>query len=172
MGEGAKLKLKSFYIALALIGLSLLFVSSFGVFGIYINLSPSLPVGLYKKATPLPLQNARGGVVMLKKDSIPSSKKYAGNRPLIKRIIGVPGDVFEYDNLSKALYVNNTAVLNSEIFITDGHGDELPQPSFPITVPEGHVWLGSDINYGFDSRYFGTVPMTSINSFMKLIYSF
>jgi len=74
MSESARLKAKPFYIALAIIGLSLLFVSSFGVFGIYINLSPSLPVGLYKKATPLPLQDARGGVVMLKRILYPHQR--------------------------------------------------------------------------------------------------
>jgi len=75
--------------------------------------------------------------------------------PLIKRVIGLPGDTVEIRN--GAVYVN-------ERQLTEPYLDQLTAGACgPVLVPEEHVFvLGDNRCCSNDSRYFGTVPFDSI----------
>ena len=109
----------------------------------------------------------RGDLVIFKPPIQPKSR-------FVQRITALPGDRIEI--LDGHLAVNGTllkspAGLNSSPAV-------LPQIfpsgwrrlSFPLTIPEGHVFLMGD-NYAnsLDSRYFGPVPIDSITHIPKSI---
>jgi len=96
-----------------------------------------------------------------------------GNQVLLKRVIGLPGDVLEIKD--GVLYVNGVAddaggVTNAdgETPTTDpayGQLEEHPEWSLyePYTVPADHYYLlGDNRNDSFDSRFWGPVPRASI----------
>lgn len=138
--------------------------------GIYINFSSSMTPGVWIKIPVPVVQNAREYVVIVKQDGIPSATKYAGKYDLLKRILAISGDNISYDGNN--LIVNNIVIANSKIYERDGRGDFLPRVSFPLIVPRGTVWLFSDDEKGYDSRYFGPVPLENIKSGVRLIWRF
>jgi signal peptidase I len=75
--------------------------------------------------------------------------------PLIKRIIGLPGDTVEIQQ--GAVFVNGHK-------LEEPYLDQVTTGALPATiVPEEHVFvLGDNRQYSNDSRYFGTVPFESI----------
>jgi len=75
--------------------------------------------------------------------------------PLIKRVIGLPGDTVEVR--SGAVYVNGQKL----------HEPYLTQPTAgfmaAILVPEAHVFvMGDNRQQSNDSRYFGPVPLENL----------
>jgi signal peptidase I len=78
-----------------------------------------------------------------------------GNELLIKRIIGLPGDVVE--------------IRDSQVFV---NGNPLAEPYLggvtpgyygPVTIPPLHIFvLGDNRNFSNDSRNFGTVPLEDV----------
>ncbi len=75
--------------------------------------------------------------------------------PLIKRLIGVPGDTIEVRG--GAVYLNGQRL--DEPYLSEMTRGQMS----PRTVPEGHVFvLGDNRNRANDSRRFGTVPYGDI----------
>ena len=93
--------------------------------------------------------NDRGGHV-LDGDTVVASG-YSLNECIIKRVIGVPGQEIYIDETQGALYVDGE--LQDEPYIneltyTNDHAFE-----YPITVPEGYVFvMGDNRNHSTDSR--------------------
>lgn len=83
-----------------------------------------------------------------------------GAEPLIKRIIGLPGDTIEVTPEGQVL--RNGEVLN-ETYITVATAQENMEG--PVTVPEGMVFVMGDNrtdNCSLDSRTFGCVSQTAL----------
>ena len=95
--------------------------------------------------------------------------------PIIKRVIGLPGDVIEYKNYK--LYVNGNLV--EEYFLTDAarkdtckYSDnyDIDICSNKFTVPEGRYFvLGDNRGNSIDSRYLGFIRKERITGRAKYI---
>ena len=69
---------------------------------------------------------------------------------LVKRVIGLEGDVIDIDTISGLVYVNGIALY--EPYVND-LTRRLGSVHFPFTVPAGHVFvLGDNRNNSLDSR--------------------
>ncbi len=157
----------------ALWALSLLFavVWLLASFGYRVNLTPSMPKGIYQHtAGPLKhgdlvsfcladpefikLAQERG---YLQGGSCPS-----GLQPLFKRVAALPGDSLSVT--AEGISINGQLWANSQIQATDSAGRAMFCALLPAEVPAGQALLLSDEHRGsFDSRYFGLAGLNRVN---------
>jgi len=99
----------------------------------------------YKKATP-----QRGDVVVFQSDLV--NEETGKNKLLIKRVIGLPGDIISIEN--QQLYINGKEY--KEDYIKDGYTPaiEVPVEGDYYVVPEGKYYvMGDNRVVSMDSRY-------------------
>lgn len=162
--------------ALLAVGLCVATFQISGWFGLRINESPSLPVGLY-------VTTDRGkliefcpgepfGRLALIREYRDRGACPDGGAPLMKPIAALPGD--QVDLSSRGLAVNSIRIPNTAPLAVDTKGRPLSHWAFGhYTVPAGVVWVASSYNpRSFDSRYFGPVPATIIRSYLRPILTF
>lgn len=91
---------------------------------------------------------------------------------LIKRCIGVPGDVVEMKD--KVLYINGQKQNEPYVIYRDQNIEPRPYPrdNFgPITIPKDHyLMLGDNRDRSADSRYWGLLPRNMIEGKAWIIY--
>ncbi len=145
--------------------------------GVRINLSPSMPKGLYRlvDCNETAARDAAVG------DWVAIDTKEASSNPglalfrsqgwlsysgrsddlLMKTIVGVGSD--EVTEKDGRLYVNGRSLARSASRRQRAVGTlVLPSVELPHRVKEAEVWLSSDHEKGIDSRYFGPVARSSI----------
>jgi conjugative transfer signal peptidase TraF len=129
--------------------------------GYRINLSPSVPTGIWRVEAGRPEKDDYAAVspsshpgygLAVERGYLP------GFSPMLKRIIASEGDIIDYDEEEKSVTVNGEYVMMTEIMSEDTEGRSLPRASFPATLRKGEIWLSSENIRGYDSRYFGPVP--------------
>ena len=149
--------------------------------GVIINATPSMARGVWQR-TDQPL--TRGVVVIACPPPTATlelgvDRHYLGDgdcpsryEPLIKPIAAMPGDTVVV-RPSGGIEVNGTPLNNSRILRNDEAGRLLPGvPAGTYTVAPGHVWLISTYSpLSFDSRYLGSVPISSIRGTVKPLWT-
>jgi conjugative transfer signal peptidase TraF len=154
------------------IGASLIFglgVAAYA-FGFRLNLSASIPPGLYRVTKD---RIARGSLVLVclpptlsvfarSRDYVPAGSCKDGNAPVGKAVAAAAGDTV--DVTTSGLAVNGQQLPNTRPLGSDGRGRSLPQIARGRYVVEtGQIWLVSSYSIrSFDSRYFGPVPVDRI----------
>ncbi|MBR2406805.1 MAG: signal peptidase I [Clostridia bacterium] len=81
--------------------------------------------------------------------------------PLIKRVIGLPGDTIYVDAESGEVYRNNELLVEPYIDFPTA----VERMTGPVTVPSGQVFIMGDNrapNHSYDSRSFGCVPVEDV----------
>lgn len=141
--------------------------------GVRVVETPSVPMGFYMTREPKGLV-ARGEYACLPVEGplTPAllQSLWAGGRlparwksaPLFKRVLGVSGDVVAADP-SGGVRINGALVPHSKAERFDANGEPLPRPTLPIVLAAGDVWLASEHERGFDSRYFGPVRSEALS---------
>ncbi|MCL2084841.1 MAG: signal peptidase I [Oscillospiraceae bacterium] len=137
----------------ALIAFALLYTFAARVIGVDgISMSPTLQNHEKLLISKLFYKPARGDIIMFtKKDAIlPGEYNSSKPQPLVKRVIGLPGDVIDIDFTAHKVYVNNQALDEPYINEPTALRDDI---SFPITVPDGCLFvMGDNRNRSIDSR--------------------
>lgn len=156
-----------------------LMVGGFYATGYRLNVSDSLPPGVWRVQPGAPV---RGAVVLA---CPPNSALFRAAReahyiargvcpgglaPLLKPVAAVAGDRVVVT--ASGIAVNGAPVRNTARFSTDLSGRALPSPPDNVSVvPEGQVWLLSSYNRrSFDSRYFGPVTTSRIQGVARPVY--
>jgi len=139
--------------------------------GFRFNVTPSMPTGVYRLH---PGQAARGDAVCL---CLPAStfsnlaleRGYlrpgscpSGVQPLLKRVIGMPGDVVSVS--VDGIRIAGVLQPDSHIAKYDSHARPMPPSALSSgMIPAGMALALSDSNDGgFDGRYFGLVPLNTL----------
>ena len=147
-----------------------------GILSLWINLSPSVPLGVYHRvAEPV----MRGSIVVV---CLPThigtfarSRGYLGYGPcpghaehLGKRVAGIPGDTVRIDR--DGVRINNFLIPNSQLLHTDTRGRLLPEGPRSVIVRSGEIFLlSTDNRRSFDGRYFGAIPVSDVTVVERLI---
>ena len=127
----------------------------------YLNISPSVPLGIYRLTSPVNL--TVGDLVVF--DPPEGAHSYIYGRrwlpegwPLIKYIGALQGGTYSLKDDS--LFVNNRYI--GPVYDQDDEGSTLPKITGTHTVEPGMFLPVSPYSRSFDGRYFGTIPVNSI----------
>ena len=142
-------------------------------FGLRINTSPSLPVGLYvTTADPNASLVEFCPAEPYAQLAIVRGYRSAGNcpdgaAPLLKPVVAKSGDVVDVSQAG--IVVNGKRIPNTAPVGADTRGRQLvPWPSGRYLVKPGDIWVASSFNRrSFDSRYFGPVPTIAIRDRLR-----
>lgn len=146
---------------------------------VWINLSPSLPMGIYRTVRgPI----ARGSIVVV---CLPESvalfarqRKYLTHgscpgavEPLGKTVAAVAGDTVSVT--ANGVAIDGRLIPESRPMPRDSHGRLLaPAPLASTVLRQGQLFLLSVRRPGsFDSRYFGVVPATGVRVMILVLGS-
>ncbi len=143
-------------------------------FGVRINLTPSLPLGLY-------IRDPAGELVEFCPEGLASEDSAIrgyrergvcadGHSPLLKPIVARAGDTVEASE--SVIAVNGRPLPNSRAHSRDHHGRALHAfPAGLYPVPEQMVWVVSTWNDGsYDSRYFGPIRESMIRQRLRPLW--
>src|SRR5580704_1678784 len=155
------------------IGVAIAVFQLSGVFGLRINTSPSLPMGLYIITADAvadlvefcPMEPfATLSIVRGYRDPGACSD---GAAPLLKPVIASAGDVVEVSALG--ISVNGALLPNTAPLTRDTKGRHLEAwPSGRYVVDPGSIWVASSYHpRSFDSRYFGPLSIAAIRHRLK-----
>jgi conjugative transfer signal peptidase TraF len=135
--------------------LALTFALASGV-GLRFNPTPSLPMGIYRLAPGLPEKNDLVSVCLqgefaelaLERGYLEPGSCPSGLRPLLKRLAALPGESVD----PSAFPIRSV----------DSQGRSISPVLMPGVVPPGMALVLADHPGSFDSRYFGFVPLESL----------
>ena len=142
--------------------------------GVRINVTPSMPVGLWRVSSPSDLR--RGDVVTFcaprtAAGRLGHDRGYLGlgncedgTRAIVKTVVAVAGDRVEA--AAAGLRVNGEAVRHTELLTEDTAGRALlGMTPGSYAVAAGEVWVASGHDpRSWDSRYWGALPTTNISA--------
>ncbi len=158
-----------------------LFVLSIGlrVSGIYINTTPSLPVGFYKVVDESIVSGAYVAFCPPQNAVFDMAKNRSyinrGNCPggyglLLKRVFAQSGDTVSIDQAG--IFVNGEHLPNSAQLTADAEGHPLPQYRLQAVLDDSEYLLLSDVNpQSFDARYFGLIARDQIWQVVRPIFT-
>ncbi|MDL2227019.1 conjugative transfer signal peptidase TraF [Deltaproteobacteria bacterium OttesenSCG-928-M10] len=148
------------------------------ILGFRVNTTPSLPEGIYQISSS---DFGRGDLVGFCLDSenpfspLAEEREYLGSgscpsglRPLIKHLIGLPGDDLRITD--EGLTLNGSLLPATILADRDSQGRPMP-PSLlnEGIIPDGLCLVLSQQHIGsFDSRYFGLVPLESLRKVIPI----
>ena len=137
--------------------------------GFRLNLSASIPVGLYREQIVARDRLRRGDVILTclpepiaafarDRGYLPRGTCPSGVMPVGKVVLALPGDTVSLT--AENLVINGIANPANRPLARDRSNRPLPRLSpFTNRIPNGELWLGSRSYFGFDSRYFGSVAV-------------
>ena len=143
---------------------SLLVLSVLAVFaiaaksaGIVLNVTGSMPAMVYRLGN-----GQRGSLVSfcspISHPSIGHGSCPDGSMPLIKRVVGVAGDLVTATDAG--IDINWRPVPNSRPLDLDTKGSALPHLRGSFSLRQGEIWVAGEHPNSFDSRYFGPVKIS------------
>ena len=144
-------------------------------FDIRLNLTASLPLGLYI-ATDQPTDyvafclSGEPERIALARQYIMPGYCLGGGTPLLKQIVARPGDMVRLDE--HGIAVNGRLLPRTYPKLRDTLGRPLQvYPSGTYNVPHGAFWVASSYNsLSLDSRYYGPIPSSAIRFHLRPLW--
>ena len=139
--------------------------------GIVFNVTGSMPGTVYKLG-----HGEKGSLVSfcspIPHPSIGHGSCPDGSMPLIKRVVGVAGDLVTATDAG--MEINGQPVPNSRPLDLDTKGQALPHLRGSFTLKQGEIWAAGEHPNSFDSRYFGPMkfPRDDHNRTPKSLFGF
>jgi conjugative transfer signal peptidase TraF len=141
--------------------------------GVRINVSPSLPTGVYIRGGDLALfcpPQPWGQLAIDRQYRIKSINPFGcadGAMPLLKPIVARAGDVVDVSG--NGIAVNGKLIENTAPRRKDSAGRAMtPYPAGRYVVEPGTAWIASSYSpLSFDSRYFGPVEVNRITGYLR-----
>jgi signal peptidase I len=136
-----------------------------------ISMQPTLTEGDRLIVSPLYSEPKYGDIVVLEALNLPNSVTGQMGEPIVKRVIGLPGDEIFIDKVSGEVFRNGIRL--DELYIAEKIAPEKTgNQIYPLIIKEGHVFvMGDNRNHSTDSRvtagdgviyYVGCVEMGNI----------
>jgi conjugative transfer signal peptidase TraF len=137
--------------------------------GLRINLTPSYPLGLWRIER-LGRDVAVGDRIFICPPPVPAfelarKRGYLGRglcpgwfSPLIKTVVAVGGQRVVVDG---SITIDGASFAHSSVRSVDGEGRALA-PATSAVVPDGQLFLFSEFEGSYDSRYFGPIPAAGV----------
>ena len=159
---------------------ALLTLAVFGL-GLEIVDTPSVPIGLYVRHRLGDRPIERGEYVCfeawrttapallrvaLERGAVPVA--WGQSERLTKRVGAVAGDRVDY--VHERVTVNGVPLASSAALAVTSRGVVLPKPTYPMVLGADEVWLSSEHERGFDSRYFGPVKRAALSCRAELLW--
>jgi conjugative transfer signal peptidase TraF len=138
----------------------------------YINLSHSVPLGLYQV---IPPDNLKTGDLVVFEP--PQGARFLIHQrhwlpngwPLIKHVGALAGD--SYSVFEGSLFINSKYA--GPVYERDSQGKVLPYTGGRFIVEQNtFLPISTHINNSFDGRYFGSVPLSAIRGKLKPVWTF
>lgn len=171
--------LKIFFILLFLSSIFYFSLILFQKNGFIVNISKSLPLGIYK-TYPITEVIKEGDIVVFipneKNKNFMIERGYLGKdnlvKTLMKKVVGVEGDIFTVKKtpLGLVLYKNEETILGG-VATRDSKYRELNHISYLKLEKDEYFLVGESFN-SYDSRYFGSVKKEEILYKASAIFTF
>lgn len=154
----------------------------FGSLGFRINLTPSMPLGIWRqvdhleKGMPatfcLPKTEAGVNRMIVERQYLPVGECANGFAPLLKYVAATPGDIVDID--MNVVKVNGRPIPNSATLVRDREGRSMAFiPRGRYAVGHSEYWfIAIDRKNSLDSRYFGAIPAAFVLHAMKPVVTF
>ncbi len=133
-------------------------LSSFFYFGLLINTTISMPLGIYQ-IIHSNVSISKGDLIVFK---IPKKSEQ-----LLKKVVAIENDHIIVNQ--EGVFLNGVLVTNSKIFHFDSKGHPLTPKFIDRTLSKNEIFAMGEHIQSYDSRYFGTVYMQENN--IKKVYS-
>jgi len=152
-----------------------------GIAGYRINLTPSMPLGVWKESRAIDrgsyiaaclAPDSGAAQLAVERGYLPAGQCPGGLAPLLKQIVAIPGDTVTLTDVQ--VWINDVLLSGSRALSEDSAGRPLvPFPRGTYRVPPGEYWLfATNLPQSFDSRYFGPVPESSILTSLVPVITF
>ncbi len=165
---------------IAWLGSPIVFLATGWLVGLRLNLTGSLPVGVYLTSPAAPV---RGALVLTCLP--PEVAAFATARGYVPRGVECPGQIAAVGKPVVAIagdavtvtpggiLVNGIAVPNSRALASDRQGRWLPHlPAGTYVVQPGTVWIVSSYSrFSFDSRYFGAIETREVRASLRQLWT-
>ncbi len=152
--KAKQLNLVPLYVTLLVLSAVATFAIVGKSFGIVLNVTDSMPEMVYKIG-----HGEKGSMASFcSPTSHPSIGRGScpdGSMPLIKRVVGVAGDLVTATDAG--IEINGLPVSNSRPLDLDTNGSALPHFRGSFRLKQGEIWAAGEHPNSFDSRYFGPV---------------
>jgi conjugative transfer signal peptidase TraF len=140
--------------------------------GLHFNVTPSMPLGIYRLA-PVPKSGVQRGMFVAacapidaarlgrRRGYLANGRCAADTEPLVKVVAAVAGD--EVTISSRGVSVNECLLPHSRPLKFDSAGRPLsPWPRGRYRLRRGQLWLYAGNDRSWDSRYWGRVPISDV----------
>lgn len=157
------------FIVVPIVALPILMLAAFYGSGFRFNLTPSYPIGLWRvEVLDRPLTDGdlvficppetTAFALALKRGYVRRGLCPGWLSPLIKTVVGLPGQHIEIDDI---VMIDGRVLPHSNARAADAQGRALPSYTGGL-VPSGHLFLHSSFAGSYDSRYFGPIPAAGL----------